>query len=194
METKQNKKQKNNKSHMDPSEIIIEPFSLQKLTIFSTFPIVIVMIFWLVKEPQKMTGKLLSLTKLTLVTYALFGFCGGYIVTHYQHSLTAAIYVATLASTTWTSQQPSSNILDELPFADLSNLLATSRLYGMVLICIPFQVLQVLDAGAQVQRWPLPIVLGCTYGYVVGSLVGVTLLYFQNESANKRKSKQGRSQ
>ena len=112
---------------MDPSEIMAIPFSLQRLTIYTMFPVVIIMILWLVKTPQKMMSNLLSLTKLTLVVYALFALCGSNMVDNYKHSLTTALYLAALASTTWTGKT-TSNILEELPFYDMSNLLAVSRL------------------------------------------------------------------
>jgi hypothetical protein len=173
---------------MDPSEILAIPYSLQRLTVFAMMPVVVIMLVWLVKSPNKMMSNLLSLTKLTMVTYALFALCGSYIVTNYQHSLTAALYIAALASTTWTTgeKRHTSNILEELPFYDHSNLLATSRLYGMLLVMIPFQVLTVLDRGIQIQRWPMPILLGGTYGYVAGTLVGIFLMHFQNKAEQHR--------
>jgi hypothetical protein len=172
---------------MDPSEILAIPYSLQRLTVFAMTPVVVIMLIWLVKSPDKMMSNLLSLTKLTMATYALFGLCGAYIVTNYQHSLTAALYIAALASTTWTKKGHTSNILEELPFYDHSNLLASSRLYGMLLVSIPFQVLTVLDRGIQIQRWPMPILLGGTYGYVVGTMAGIFLMHFQNKAEQQRR-------
>ena len=144
---------------MDPSEILAIPYSLKTLNVFVMFPVVIIMILWLITDPTKMMSNLLSLTKMTMATYALFGFCGSHIVNDWQHSLTAALYIGALASTTSTGKR-TSNILEELPFYDHSDLLAANRLYGMLLVSIPFQVLTVLDRGIQIQRWPLPVILG----------------------------------
>jgi hypothetical protein len=163
---------------MDPSEIRAVPFSLRRLTIFTMLPVVSIMLIWLIKSPDRLTSNLLSLLKLTLAMYGLFGLAGSNIVDNYKHSLTAALYVAALASTTSTGKE-TSNILQELPFADSSNLLAFCRLYGMILTSVPFSVVTILDAGMQIQRWPLPILLGTTYGYVIGTFVGVTSLYYQ---------------
>jgi hypothetical protein len=171
---------------MDPSEILAIPYSLRRVTVFVMMPVVVIMLIWLVKSPNKMMSNLLSLTKLTMVTYALFGLCGSYIVTDYQHSLTAALYIAALASTTWTEKRHTSSILEGLPLKDYSNLLAASRLYGMLLVSIPFQVLAVLDSGIQIQRWPIPILLGGTYGYVAGTLVGICLIHFENKAEQHR--------
>jgi len=170
---------------MDPSEIIAMPYPLQRLTVFVMFPVVIVMILWLVKSPDKMTSNLLSWIKLTLTTFGMFIICGAHVVDNYKHSITAAAYLATLMSTTWTGKV-TSNILEELPFYDYTNLLAASRLYCMILFTIPFQVLSALDRGIQIQRWPLPIILGATYGFVLGTMVGVFLLGAQNRQKNRR--------
>jgi hypothetical protein len=35
-----------------------------------------------------------------------------------------------------------------------------------------FQVLLLYDRGYQMQRWPIPIVAGCTFGWILGILVG----------------------
>jgi hypothetical protein len=43
---------------MDPSDISKIPYSLDRLTIFAMFPVVVVMMIWLVKTPQKMMTNL----------------------------------------------------------------------------------------------------------------------------------------
>ena len=147
------------KELMDPSEIVATPFLLENVTAFATLPVVILMIFWLVKAPKTLSTNLLTLTKLTLVTYALFGLCGDNMVKNWKHSFLSAMYIGALATST-SSGNGSSNIMDDLPFNDFSDLISVSRLYGMFLFMIPFQVLSVLDRGIQIQRWPLPILLG----------------------------------
>mmetsp|Transcript_28910 Transcript_28910/g.69755 ORF Transcript_28910/g.69755 Transcript_28910/m.69755 type:complete len:227 (+) Transcript_28910:27-707(+) len=179
------KKDAKEMAHMDPSEIIALPSDIRRLTIFTALPVVFIMLLWLKNDANRLTSKLLSLTKLTLVTYALFGVAGSNIVDNYRHSLTAALFVASLASTTWTGEE-TSNVLKELPFSDSSDIVAFSRLYGMILTTIPFCVTSILDAGMQIQRWPLPIICGCSYGYTIGTMIGVTALYYQ------RKAKEGK--
>lgn len=165
---------------MDPSEIIKIPFPQKRLTNFTMAPVVFIMLIWLRYSPDRLTSRILSLVKLTILTYGLFGLCGSNIVENAGHSVTAALYVAALASTT-SSGEPTSRIAEELPFMDSSNLLAFCRLYGMILTSIPFQVVNILDAGLQIQRWPLTIIIGVTYGYVIGTFVGVTSLYYQRK-------------
>jgi bacteriorhodopsin len=172
-------------AHMDPSEIRAIPYSLKKLTYFVMLPAVLVMLEWLVTTPQKMMTNLLKLTKLTAIIYALFGLCGSQIVTDYQHSLTAAVYVACLASTTWTDST-SSHILEELPFRNFTkHVMKFCQIYGMVVVSIPFQIIAVLDRGLQIQRWPLPVVLGATYGYVMGSIAGIFFSYYERKALEK---------
>jgi hypothetical protein len=33
--------------------------------------------------------------------------------------------------------------------------------------------LRLYDWGGQIQRWPLPVMLGSTYGFVLGTMVGL---------------------
>jgi hypothetical protein len=46
--------------------------------------------------------------------------------------------------------------------------------HSMLAVLIPFPILRLYDRGWQVQRWPVPIVLGTTYGWIAG-MVGGTL-------------------
>ena len=172
---------------MDPSEIAALPFDIRRLTIFTGLPVVFIMLLWLRNAANRLTSNLLSLTKLTLVIYATFGVAGNNIVENYRHSLTAALYVASLASTTWTGVE-TTNVLKELPFADSSDLVAFCRLYGMLLTTIPFSVVTILDAGLQLQRWPLPVICGCTYGYTIGTLIGVTALYYRRKTKEDKQT------
>jgi len=41
-------------------------------------------------------------------------------------------------------------------------------LYSTLLVTIPFMILNVLDNGNQIQRWPVPVLLGSTVGLIVG--------------------------
>ncbi|KAL3913385.1 MAG: hypothetical protein SGILL_006512, partial [Bacillariaceae sp.] len=89
------------------------------------------------------------------------------------------LYVATLLATTAKETQ-ASTILEELPFYDLDDVIATSRLYTTLLCSIPFQILNVLDHGLQIQRWPAPMLMGATYGYAFGTLTGILTIYIAN--------------
>ncbi len=45
-------------------------------------------------------------------------------------------------------------------------------MYSTILVAIPFQILNILDHGEQIQRWPMPIILGSTIGHCLGCSVG----------------------
>jgi hypothetical protein len=161
---------------MDPSEILSIPYDLDRLNVFVMFPVTIILLLTLIRVPEKMLSFSVALGRLTLVVYALLGLCGAHIVENFKHSSLAALYIAALVSTTFTTDEVTSQILAQLPLRDHSDILKTSRIFGTFIGCIPFQILSVLDRGAQIQRWPVPIILGVTYGYVFGSLVGLFLL------------------
>jgi hypothetical protein len=172
--------------NMDPSEIVAIPMSLEHLTAYVSFPVVILMMYWLVKNPSTLMWNLLNLIKLTGVIFALFAASGKNLIHDWQHSVTAALYVSTLLATT-AKETRTSNLLEEFPFNDLTDIIATSRLYTTLLCTIPFQVLSVLDHGLQIQRWPIPVLIGSTYGYIFGTLIGILVSYMANE---KKKEKQ----
>jgi len=50
-------------------------------------------------------------------------------------------------------------------------------LYSTFLIMIPFMILNILDHGDQLQRWPVPILLGSTVGHFVGVGVGIASVW-----------------
>lgn len=171
--------------HMDPSEIIGIPFPLTNVTVFTMLPVSVLMIFWTVVDPATVGWKLLSFIKVSGLIVVLFALCGNNLVDTWQHSITAALYLATLICTNL-SEKRTSNILEELPFYDHSDLLATSRLYMTIAFLIPFSILSVLDHGHQNQRWPIPVLMGGTYGFVFGSLAGLFLAYFQAKKKEKK--------
>ena len=62
------------------------------------------------------------------------------------------------------------NSMERLSF-DVT-LLSVCQVHATVFVTIPFQVLRLYDWGSQIQRWPLPMILGSTYGFVLGSIFG----------------------
>jgi hypothetical protein len=174
---------------MDPSEIISTPYDLDRLNAFVMFPVTIILLLTLIRVPQKMLSFSVSLGRLTLVVYGLLGLCGAHIVENFKHSSLASLYIAALVSTTFTTDDVTPQILAQLPIRDHSDLLKTSRIFGTIVGCIPFQILSILDRGVQIQRWPLPIILGVTYGYVFGSIIGLVMLYFQRRQEQRQQER-----
>mmetsp|Transcript_15104 Transcript_15104/g.38058 ORF Transcript_15104/g.38058 Transcript_15104/m.38058 type:complete len:222 (-) Transcript_15104:68-733(-) len=171
--------------HMDPSEIIGLPFPLTNVTIFATGPMLVLLTYWSYTEGKKIGWKLLSFIKVTGLVYVLFGMCGVDILDSWQHTLNAALFLTTLLCTNLTDKR-TSKILEELPFYDQSDILSTARLYTTLAFCIPFSILSVLDHGEQRQRWPVPVLMGGTYGFVCGSIIGIFWAYFQAKKKEKQ--------
>jgi hypothetical protein len=90
--------------------------------------------------------------------------CGAHPQQHVLGTILASFYMASLIS------------LNPPVFGDKTHCddtMKACRFYATLLITIPFQILQILDSGIQVQRWPIPLVLGSTVGWVAGSIVGL---------------------
>ena len=171
---------------MDPSEIIGMPFPLKYVTIFATVPVIVLLTYWTVTTPKTVGWKILSFIKVTGLVYVMFGMCGIDIVDTWQHSLDAALFLTTLLCCNLTEKR-TSKLLEELPFYDHSDILSTCRLYATLAFVVPFSILSVLDHGEQRQRWPVPVLMGGTYGFVTGSVVGLFLSYFQAKKKEKQK-------
>jgi hypothetical protein len=58
-----------------------------------------------------------------------------------------------------------------------------SIIYCCTIVTVLFQILLLYDRGYQIQRYPIPIILGCTIGWIVGACVGSirAMLYFHNQ-------------
>jgi uncharacterized integral membrane protein len=131
---------------------------------------------------------------LTVILFFISILCGVSPFANVHHSLLASFFVATLAcgyiqpKADESIQMAIKRVIvvpdySELPYIDcLVNEMNGYMLYSVVAVTIPFMILNVLDGGFQVQRWPLPIILGCFCGHVigiiVGTLVGIYRLYW----------------
>jgi hypothetical protein len=51
--------------------------------------------------------------------------------------------------------------------------LASCQTHATAFGVIPCSVLRLYDWGSQIQRWPLPLILGSTYGFVAGTVLGI---------------------
>ena len=169
---------------MDPSEIIGIPFPLTQVTIFTMVPVFVLLSYWTVTRASRVGWKVLSFIKVTGFMFVLFGLCGIDLVDTWQHSVTAALFLATLLCTNLTEKR-TSKILEELPFYDHSDLLCTCRMYMTLAFIVVCSILSVLDHGDQKQRWPVPVLMGGTYGFVFGSIAGLLLAYFQAKKKEK---------
>jgi membrane associated rhomboid family serine protease len=59
--------------------------------------------------------------------------------------------------------------------------------YGTIFMTIPFAVLNILDGGLQIQRWPMPVILGSFYGHIFGIVVGTFVALYRLNRLRWRK-------
>jgi hypothetical protein len=50
--------------------------------------------------------------------------------------------------------------------------------YGCTITTILFQILRLFDHGYQIQRYPIPIIFGCTIGWMLGTWIGMIRCFF----------------
>lgn len=160
---------------MDPTDIIAVPYPVSKLAVFVGFTVLLVGLpeFVFIQTRKQISNRIM----LALLVYVSFVLVGAHPTREFCSTLLSALYTSILAWTEPSQQFPftafsESGAIHEFPTTK-RDAVAISRLICTFLVAIPFQVLQILDHGDQVQRWPLPIILGVTAGHVVGILGGI---------------------
>lgn len=131
---------------------------------------------------------------LTVIVFIISIICGASPFENVRHTWLASFFVTTLACG---YIQPKLNesiqmsikrcILvpdynSDLPFMEcLVNEMNGFILLSVVVVLIPFMVLNILDGGFQIQRWPLPIIFGTFCGHMMGitlgTIIGIYRLY-----------------
>jgi|AntRauTorckE5430_2_1112549.scaffolds.fasta_scaffold00498_2 hypothetical protein len=136
---------------------------------------------------------MIMMAALSVIMIVVSIFCGASPFVNVRHTVLASMFFTQMA---FGYIQPNDNepiqmavrrVLlapdyTELTFIEsLVNELNCYILYGTVVTTIPFVVLNILDGGLQIQRWPIPIILGSFYGHIlgitIGTLVGLYRLY-----------------
>ena len=64
-------------------------------------------------------------------------------------------------------------------------LLQTIVLYSCTACTIPMQILLLYDRGWQLQRWPIPVILGSTVGWIGGTVLGTLVLATSNTALDR---------
>jgi len=182
-------------AHMDPSEIIVVPIPLSRLSNFVGFSVLclfVVSIPWW--ELAAVWRSVKTLTIMTCILLAASILCGAHPINNLHSTLLASFYVASLVSLNppvfndasgWSLQHVLNSRLTTITSRQGDEIMGTCRFYTTLLVMIPFQILNILDSGLQVQRWPLPIVLGSTVGWVIGStMIGLPWALYTNFKAN----------
>ena len=182
---------------MDPTDIVLVPFDLARLTVYVA---VVSALSWLrvvtvIRPAPLLMPLLVQRVSATAVIWIMAIVAGASPTKDLYHTGLASLYLATLTVVVTTSpgtpppQQsnygfwqsrlalPALNSEDYPSIntnTHFSNqLLAACQIHATLFVTVPFQVLRLYDWGSQIQRWPLPMILGSTYGFVVGTLVGL---------------------
>ena len=183
-------------AHLDPTEIIAVPYPLDRLAWFVgltvTFCWLIMLSSW--SHPRVMLRHMSHLLQGTLVSFVAILLCGADPWNNVIHTLGSALYLTNLALVMhpWSDTDLKSSFAESMNhYLDGNDSMTCSRFYGTVFGTIPFQVLNILDWGSQVQRWPLPILIGSTYGWIGGTLVGIMVSHGRTQIANASGTQEG---
>lgn len=185
---------------MDPTDIVLTPFDFHRLTVYVA--VVSVASGLLAVAKGVPFGSLcIQWISASGAIWALAVVCGASPTNHIRHTGLASLYVATLAvvltalsATATTSPQqawwqprlslpllPTATSSKDIPTPQATQMfdqfneefLASCQMHMTLFVSVPFQVLRLYDWGSQIQRWPLPVVLGSTYGFVLGTILGL---------------------
>ena len=182
--------------HLDPSIIIQTPIPdealVEVLTYSMTWSVIILLLNNLLTQSSRpslqssATGILCG----SLFIYVLFILCGFHPTYFPRQTLSAAIYVALNTICTiptrynsedYTTIYQSSNVWMYLlaPSQNKIQSIHRATFYGSLIGMGVTSILRILDHGMQIQRHPVPLFLGATWGRVGGLLVGFLVDLFR---------------
>ena len=175
---------------LDPTEIIAVPYDLQRLSVY----VAAVMCVVLLDPANGGWHKFVEILQLTVSSFVIFILCGASPKDNLFHTVLAAAYFATLCwfdppvfaantPTTISAASPSRlNLYEQFiqryrgrSLRGSQDVVAMTVLHSTVAVTIPLQILLLYDAGLQVQRWPVPVILGSTIGWIMGTILGTIL-------------------
>lgn len=191
---------------LDPTVIIAIPYNLERLAIFVSM-VVLVVLFDAANNRGQLIQRTSDLVQLSVLSWIIFILCGASPSLNIWHTVLAAIYFATLcwfdppvfeskADVTRNSMHNGllKNFLRRFRGQSVScqqDIVATTVLNSTIAITIPLQILLLYDRGWQIQRWPVPVILGSTVGWVAGTVFGTILAntsFYQLKYSYKRET------
>jgi hypothetical protein len=180
---------------MDPTDIVKVPYDLQRLCAY-----VIAVVAAVVLEPVQGGWRKLvyELLPLSAAFWALFVLCGASPTENVIHTILGAVYLATTSwfdppifASTAPRNRKVTSLTDQLlhrfrgthldahthgyhhyHYQQHQDLLASTVLQAVTACTIPTQILLLYDRGWQVQRWPVPVIVGSTIGWILGTVLG----------------------
>jgi hypothetical protein len=163
-------------AHLDPTEIKAVAYPLERLGYFVGLTITSFMLlsipWW---HPTVLWNYVTYVGQGTIVSYLAMILCGADPWNNVAHTIWTSLYMANLAlmNPCLSGPAPASFVSHVNQLLEFNGIIASSQFYGTLFGIIPFQILNVLDWGSQVQRWPLPVLIGSTYGWIGGTVVGM---------------------
>ena len=157
-------------AHLDPTEIIGRAYPVDVLSLFvggATTALFLLSVPWwdfiiLVKQ-------LFQFILTTILLWLFFILSGANPLQNYVQTGLASLYIASLLC--WNPGQPLISFLDcKEP---ISRQFLTIKRYATIITMVPCSILHILDWGAQIQRWPIPLLIGSTIGLLIGTLLEV---------------------
>ena len=87
------------------------------------------------------------------------------------------------------SQQQQEEKVNNHNAAFFMSFLTTCQTHGTLFGLVPCSILRLYDWGSQIQRWPLPLILGSTYGFVAGTVLSIVyyMIYYLYYCHNSNK-------
>jgi hypothetical protein len=175
---------------LDPTEIIAIPYNLERLSIYVAM-VVLVVLFDAANNRGRFTQKCSEVIQLSGMSWIVFILCGASPTQNVWHTVLAAMYCAILV---WFDPPVFDHVMD-VRNNNISNglrqnflrrfqgksisgpqdVVATTILNSTIAFTIPLQILLLYDRGWQIQRWPVPVIIGSTIGWVVGTILGTIL-------------------
>ena len=148
----------------------------------------------LLRVAQTMFGYVFMLGKLFGCVFLSFILWGASPFEHLSHTLLASWYFTVLTFAYHTP--PKKNVIVHVLIGEQDNIVKQGKekeinneiemveidvesrsrgarivMYTTLIVTIPFQILHILDHGDQIQRWPIPIILGATIGHICGCVI-----------------------
>jgi GPI biosynthesis protein family Pig-F len=172
-------------AHLDPTDILSKEYPLDSIYWFLSTTALGHGVFLYIKNPswQHQLHCYAHWIQGSCLSYVIILLCGiNPFKTSFDTTMASSIYITTLLLGITASNLPyeSWSMLPRMRslLEGSDDVIASMSLYGVFCGAIPFQLLQVLDWGKQIQRWPLPLILGTTTGWVMGTLVGLILMIY----------------
>jgi hypothetical protein len=168
---------------LDPSQILAIPYNSKRLLCYTLLTVIVAFL----QHGSRIFNELLTLSLYTLAVMLL---SGASFTEHWIHSICAAVYWTTLAfmleppflftstGTSFASHSDTTPSTGWFRSTWLTGALAsfdTSKLVFHTTLIVTFvmQILNLYDRGWQWQRWPVPMIVGSSFGWVLGNILFV---------------------